>query len=93
MNRSISSRRDASGIAPYRQGNLQNHEPLRDRKLLLHRREIAQLGKKVAERGVTLVPLALYCSDGRVKGEIGPEYLQRTREACDSTVRVGAKFG
>src|ERR687886_692762 len=56
-----------ANIAPYRQGNLANHEPLRERKLLLHRREIDQLARKVAERGVTLVPLALYLVDGRVK--------------------------
>ena len=42
-----------ANIAPYRQGNLQNHEPVRDRKLLLHRREIHQLGVKVAQRGMT----------------------------------------
>src|SRR5919202_2247699 len=49
-----------ANIAPYRQGNLANHEPLRERKLLLHRREIDQIGKQVAERGVTLVPLSLW---------------------------------
>src|SRR3989442_8885600 len=49
-----------ANIAPYRQGNLQNHEPARDRKLLLHRREIEQLGAKVAQRGMTLVPLSPY---------------------------------
>jgi SsrA-binding protein len=69
-----------ANIAPYRQGNLQNHEPLRDRKLLLHRREIAQLGKKVAERGMTLVPLALYFSGGKVKVELG---LARGKEGVD----------
>jgi SsrA-binding protein len=69
-----------ANIAPYRQGNIQNHEPLRDRKLLLHRREIGQLGKKVAERGMTLVPLALYFSDGRVKVEIG---LAKGKEGID----------
>jgi SsrA-binding protein len=67
-------------IAPYRQGNLQNHEPTRDRKLLLHRREIEQLGRKVAERGMTLVPLQLYLSDGRVKLELG---LARGKEGID----------
>jgi SsrA-binding protein len=69
-----------ANIAPYRQGNLQNHEPLRDRKLLLHRREIAQLGKKVAERGMTLVPLAMYFTDGRVKVELG---LAKGKEGID----------
>jgi len=56
-----------ANIAPYRQGNIQNHEPLRDRKLLLHRREIEKLGSQVAERGMTLVPLAMYFTNGRVK--------------------------
>ena len=69
-----------ANIAPYRQGNMQNHEPTRDRKLLLHRREIGQLGKKVAERGMTLVPLAMYFSDGRVKVELG---LARGKEGVD----------
>ena len=69
-----------ANIAPYRQGNLQNHEPLRERKLLLHRREIEQLGKKVAERGMTLVPLALYFSAGRVKVELG---LAKGKEGVD----------
>ena len=67
-------------IAPYRQGNLQNHEPMRDRKLLLHKREIEQLGRKVAERGMTLVPLQLYFVDGRVKLELG---LARGKEGVD----------
>jgi SsrA-binding protein len=69
-----------ANIAPYKQGNIQNHEPLRDRKLLLHRREIGQLGKKVAERGMTLVPLALYFSNGRVKVELG---LAKGKEGVD----------
>ncbi len=47
-------------INPYEQGNLNNHEPLRPRKLLLHRREIARLLTKVTQRGLTLVPLSIY---------------------------------
>jgi SsrA-binding protein len=69
-----------ANIAPYRQGNLQNHEPTRERKLLLHRREIEQLGRKVAERGMTLVPLQLYFVDGKVKLELG---LARGKEGVD----------
>jgi SsrA-binding protein len=69
-----------ANIAPYRQGNLQNHEPVRDRKLLLHRREIHQLGVKVAQRGMTLVPLALYLTNGKVKLELG---LARGKEGVD----------
>jgi SsrA-binding protein len=69
-----------ANIAPYAQGNLQNHEPTRDRKLLLHRREIEQIGVKVAQRGMTLVPLSMYLSDGRVKLELG---LARGKEGVD----------
>lgn len=69
-----------ANIAPYRQGNLANHEPLRDRKLLLHRREIEQLGGKVAQRGMTLVPLSLYFTNGRVKLEVG---LAKGKEGVD----------
>jgi SsrA-binding protein len=69
-----------ANIAPYRQGNLQNHEPIRDRKLLLHRREIEQLGAKVSQRGMTLVPLALYLTGGRVKLELG---LAKGKEGVD----------
>ncbi len=47
-------------IKPYEQGNLNNHEPLRPRKLLLHRREIHRLLSKVTQRGQTLVPLKIY---------------------------------
>jgi len=47
-------------INPYEQGNVHNHEPLRPRKLLLHRREIRKLTSKVTQRGLTIVPLQLY---------------------------------
>jgi SsrA-binding protein len=47
-------------INPYEQGNLNNHEPLRPRKLLLHRREIHKLLTKVTQRGLTLIPLSMY---------------------------------
>jgi SsrA-binding protein len=58
-------------IAPYSHGTDANHDPERDRKLLLHGREIARLTGKVAERGLTLVPLRLYFKKGRAKLEIG----------------------
>ena len=69
-----------ANIAPYRQGSDANHEPMRDRKLLLHRREIEQLGDKVAQRGMTLVPLVLYFKGGRVKLELG---LAKGKEGRD----------
>ena len=67
-------------ISPYSHGTDANHNPERDRKLLLHRREIARLSGKIAERGLTLVPLRLYFKDGRVKVELG---LARGRKLHD----------
>ena len=58
-------------INPYSHGTDANHDPERDRKLLLHRREITRLTGKVAERGLTLIPLRLYFKSGRAKLEIG----------------------
>jgi SsrA-binding protein len=58
-------------ISPYSHGTDANHDPERDRKLLLHAREIARLTGKVAERGLTVVPLKLYFKNGRAKLEIG----------------------
>jgi SsrA-binding protein len=57
-------------ISPYPQAGRENPDPKRDRKLLLHRKEIARLEGRVAERGLTLVPLSLYFRDGRAKVEI-----------------------
>jgi SsrA-binding protein len=58
-------------ITPYSHGTDANHDPERPRKLLLHRREINRLLGKVAERGLTLVPLRLYFKHGRAKLELG----------------------
>ena len=57
-------------IGPYSHGSLSNHEPLRSRKLLLHRREINRLLGKTVRRGLTLVPLSIYFKNGKVKVEI-----------------------
>ncbi len=57
-------------ISPYEPGNRFNHDPLRPRKLLMHRREINRLIGYVQEKGYTLVPLSLYLSKGRVKVEL-----------------------
>jgi SsrA-binding protein len=54
-------------IAPYSHGNRMNHTPERDRKLLLHKREILRLGGRATERGLTLVPLSLYLKGSLVK--------------------------
>jgi len=67
-------------IKPYAQASLGRHEPLRPRKLLLHKREIARIIGKVAERGLTLVPLKLYWKRGLAKVQIG---LARGRRRYD----------
>jgi len=58
-------------ISPYDKGNRFNHDPLRERKLLLHKQEIKRLTGKLAERGFTLVPLRMYMKNGKVKVELG----------------------
>jgi SsrA-binding protein len=58
-------------INPYSHGTDANHDPERDRKLLLHAKEISRLSGKVAERGLTLIPLKLYFKSGRAKLELG----------------------
>jgi SsrA-binding protein len=67
-------------IPEYSQGNIANHDPDRDRKLLLKRREIDSLEGKVRERGLTLVPTRLYFKNGRVKVEVA---VGRGKEAQD----------
>ena len=67
-------------ISVYEQGNLANHDPDRDRKLLLHKKELASLAGKVAQRGLTLVPTKLYFKDGRAKVELA---LARGKEQRD----------
>ena len=62
---------DNMNISPYEQGNRENHDPLRSRKLLLNRHEIDKLIKKVEEKGLTLVPTRLYFKNRRAKLEIG----------------------
>ncbi|MGD9587893.1 MAG: SsrA-binding protein SmpB [Pyrinomonadaceae bacterium] len=58
-------------ISPYSHGNRQNHDPLRSRKLLLHRREIDKLTKETTQKGMTLVVTSIYWKNGRIKFEIG----------------------
>ncbi len=58
-------------ISPYEKGNIFNREPRRERKLLMHKREIMKLGGLVTQKGYTLVPLSLYFSGKNVKVEIG----------------------
>jgi len=67
-------------VSPYEQANQFNHEPLRARKLLMHRREIRKLVGKTAEKGLTLVPLQLYFKKGIAKCELA---LARGKKSYD----------
>ncbi len=67
-------------ISPYGHGNINNHAPLRPRKLLLHRRELRRLYGKITERGLTLVPLKLYFRRGVAKAELA---LVRGKKSYD----------
>ena len=58
-------------INPFEKGNINNHDPKRERKLLMHRREIRRLFGKVADKGLTLIPLRIYFKKNIAKAEIG----------------------
>jgi SsrA-binding protein len=72
-------------IEPYEKAALiYNHEPLRDRKLLAHKREIKKLADELSERGVTLIPLSIYFKDGRAKLELGVARGKRQHDKRES---------
>lgn len=75
-------------ISPYEKGNIFNKDPLRPKKLLLHRSEIHKLGGQITQKGYTLVPLQVYLSRGRVKMEIG---LARGKKLYDKRESVAKK--
>jgi SsrA-binding protein len=58
-------------IPEYKMGGYSNHEPMRARKLLLHRREVAKISKRIEEKGLTVVPLAVYFKNGYAKAKLG----------------------
>ena len=58
-------------ISPYEKGNIFNKDPVRPRRLLMHKREIVKLNARVMQEGVALIPLSLYFKDSRVKVELG----------------------
>jgi len=80
-----------ANIAPWEGGNRNNHEPKRDRKLLLHRVQIDQLVGKTRAKGLTLVPLRMYISRGRAKIELGvargKQLHDRRRDIADRDAR------
>ena len=75
-------------ISPYEKGNIFNREPRRERKLLMHKREIAKLGGLVSQKGYTLVPLSLYFSGKNVKVEVG---LCRGKKLYDKRDSIAEK--
>lgn len=75
-------------IAPYEQGNRYNHEPLRERKLLLHRDEISSMVGRARQRGYTIVPLQLYLKRGRAKIELG---LARGKKQYDKRASIAER--
>ena len=78
-------------ISPYAQGNISNHEPLRPRKLLLHRDEIASLVGKVKQRGYTLIPLRVYFARNRAKVEVGLARGKRQYDKRQAMAEADAK--
>ena len=79
-------------ISPYEKGTYYNHEPERDRKLLLHRQEIIRLNSKTREKGLTLVPLSVYIKDGkRAKVELGLAKGRTTHDKRDMIADRDAK--
>lgn len=75
-------------VSPYEKGNIFNKDPLRVKKLLMHKYEINKLTGKIAEKGYTLVPLQVYFKDGRVKVEVG---LARGKKLYDKRQDIAKK--
>ncbi len=75
-------------ISPYRHGNVNNHDPVRSRKLLLHRRELGKLDKAIGQKGYTIVPLKLYFKNGLAKVEIG---LAKGKKLYDKRADIAEK--
>ena len=75
-------------VSPYEKGNIFNKDPLRVKKLLLHRKEINKLMGRIAEKGYTLVPLQVYFKDGKAKVEIG---LAKGKKLYDKRQNIAKK--
>ena len=79
---------DGMNISPYEKGNIFNREPLRPKRLLMHKNEILKLEQQVKEKGVTIVPLEVYFKGSRVKVKIG---LARGKKLYDKRADIAAK--
>jgi SsrA-binding protein len=71
-------------ISPYSQGNVHNHEPERDRKLLVHKRQVLRLLGETVRGGLTLVPLRMYLKGGRIKVELALAKGKRVHDKRDA---------
>ena len=78
-------------ISPYEKGNIFNREPMRPKKLLLHKREIVRLCSKAAEKGYSVIPLSLYFVGSRVKMEIGLCRGKKLYDKREDMARASAK--
>ena len=78
-------------ISPYEKGNIFNRDPLRERKLLLHKSEISRLKTASEQKGYTLIPLSLYLKDGRVKLSLGVAKGKHTYDKRDAMLERDAK--
>ena len=78
-------------ISPYAQGNVMNHDPLRPRKLLMHRKQISSLIGKVKQKGYTLIPLRVYFSRNRAKVEVGLARGKRQFDKREALAAADAK--
>ena len=74
-------------VTPYEQGNIFNKDPLRPKKLLMHKREIMKLFGQIKEKGYTLVPLQVYIKEGRVKVEIGLARGKKNYDKRETTAK------
>ena len=78
-------------ISPYEHGNIFNVDPLRERKLLLHKEEIRRLDGLVSRDGYTLIPLSLYLKDGKVKGALGVCKGKKNYDKRDAMIEKAQK--
>lgn len=78
-------------ISPYEHGNIFNKDPVRPRRLLMHKREIVKLNARIMQDGVALIPLSLYFKDSRVKVELGlckgKKLYDKRADAADKSAR------
>ena len=78
-------------ISPYEQGNIFNRDPMRPKRLLMHKKEILKLNTKVMQEGVALIPLSLYFKDSRVKLELGLCKGKKLHDKRDAAAEQDAK--